>query len=54
VAGRIRLIGKSSDLIGNQTCDPLDCSIVPQGSTLLPARMVTVLFLNIVNKKNNK
>jgi hypothetical protein len=35
VAGRTRSIKKSSDLIGNQTCDLPACSIVPQ-TTMLP------------------
>jgi hypothetical protein len=34
VAGRIRPIEKSSDLIRNQTRDLLTCSIVPQPTTL--------------------
>jgi hypothetical protein len=34
VAGRIRSIEKSNDLIGNQTHDLPACSIVPQSSTL--------------------
>jgi hypothetical protein len=33
-AGRIRLIEKPSDLIGNRTLDLLACSIVPQPTTL--------------------
>jgi hypothetical protein len=34
VAGRIRSIEKSNDLIGNRTCDLPTCSIVPQQTTL--------------------
>jgi hypothetical protein len=35
MSGRIRSIEKSSGLIGNQTCDLLACSIVPQQTMLL-------------------
>jgi hypothetical protein len=37
VAGRIRAIEKSSDIIGNQTHNLLACSIVAQPTTLLLA-----------------
>jgi hypothetical protein len=39
-AGRIRSIEKSNDLIGNQTSYLLDCSIVPQPTTLPRAMLI--------------
>jgi hypothetical protein len=58
VTGRVRSIEKSSDLIGNQTRDLLDCSIVLQPAVNLPntcekhycliqlARYVLIVYVN--------
>jgi hypothetical protein len=61
VAGRIRSIGKSSDLIRNGTHDLLACSIVPQPTMLLLAPLVlhsslviyeVVVFISFRYKKS--
>jgi hypothetical protein len=41
VAGRIRSIEKSDDLVGNQTRDLLACSVLPQPTTLPRAPKIT-------------
>jgi hypothetical protein len=51
VAGRIRSIEKSNDLIGNRTYNLLACGIVPQPTTLLHAPQVpsTICVYSIFN-----
>jgi hypothetical protein len=44
-AGRIRSVEKSSELIGNRTCDLLACSIVPQPTMLPHAPIISTAFL---------
>jgi hypothetical protein len=43
VAGRMRSIEKSSDLIRNLTCDLLACNIIPQ-PTVLTCDPITILL----------
>jgi hypothetical protein len=50
VAGRIRSIEKSNDLIGNRICDLPACSVVPQPTTL---PRVTSTKFSISLKKYN-
>jgi hypothetical protein len=51
VAGGIRSIEKSNDIIGNRTRDLLACSIVPQPTTL--PRAPTAATTTTANNNNN-
>jgi hypothetical protein len=44
-AGRIRLIEKSNDLIGNRTCDLPACSLVPQPCYRWPPNLISVIIM---------
>jgi hypothetical protein len=59
VAGRVRSIEKSNDLIGNQTCNLPACSIMPHSTAVklecLICKRVVELMQNLsLNKRNEE